>query len=189
LRASGIRVVSIAWWTNTYHLWHPKTPTAPTSWRTGANVQYLQRPLRLIRCLNGLTKRRFQDLRLRLIGDRADSSLARNLLPGWCCGALTSNPHDADIEIALATNGAAFSDHSACRVLVVPPGYAASRSLVARADLIFSDHQIPAANAGRTYPLHCFDAILQQQLGVRTPSRAALSRAPAAFNAALCPAA
>src|SRR5262245_53959659 len=58
LRAAGVRIASIAWWTQTYHLWHPKTPSAPATWREGLNVDYLQRPARLTRCLAGLKKRR-----------------------------------------------------------------------------------------------------------------------------------
>src|SRR5207248_2847419 len=53
LRASGVGIASIAWWTHTYHLWHPKTPSAPHTWRAGTNVSYFQRPLRLTQCMAG----------------------------------------------------------------------------------------------------------------------------------------
>ena len=54
LRAAGLRIRSILPWTQTYHLWHPKTPTAPDAWRDGPNVDYLRRSRRPIRCLAGV---------------------------------------------------------------------------------------------------------------------------------------
>src|SRR5947209_16417749 len=93
LRSAGVGVASIAWWTHTYHLWHPKTPSAPSTWKAGVNVDYLSRPLRLTRCLAGIAKRRLHDLHVQISGDAPSANLLDHLLPPWCRAALaTSHP-------------------------------------------------------------------------------------------------
>ncbi len=56
LRRAGVKVRSILSRTHAYHLWHPCDPTCPKTWREGANVGYLTRGNRPVRCLNGLLK-------------------------------------------------------------------------------------------------------------------------------------
>ena len=56
LRQHGVRIKSILGWTRTYHLWHPKTPTAPKEWRDGSNVHRLQRQQVPTRCKQGLVQ-------------------------------------------------------------------------------------------------------------------------------------
>jgi glycosyltransferase involved in cell wall biosynthesis len=178
LRDAGVRVASIAWWTHTYHLWHPKTPTAPSTWKAGANVDYLHRPLRLTRCLAGVKKRRLHDLHIQIVGAPQSPSLL-NRLPLWCRAAIAT-PHprgeQPEIQIAFAGGGEFFSPQVDCRVLVVSPGESASRALTRHADLIFADHELSGGNHNR-YPLRDFDAVMQQQLGFHSQ----LSR-PAAFS-------
>jgi hypothetical protein len=182
LVASGIRVASIAWWTHTYHLWHPKTPSAPQTWRDGANVEYLHRPLRLARCLTGLTKRRLQDLRIDLAGYAPKSDLLKQLLPFWCRVALATRRRDIptpDLELAFAGRSNSFSGRCDCRLLIVPNGAQTTRQLVRSASLIFSDHDLPSAPVNRTYKLNSLDSTLQTHLGFPAPfSR----RAPAALS-------
>lgn len=181
LRTAGVRVASIAWWTHTYHLWHPKTPSAPRTWRAGANVDYFQRPLRLTRCVAGLHKRRLQDLRIDIVGRRPGPETLSKLLPLWCCVALSkrcSGAEPAEIEVAFGADGA-FSDRCDSRVLIVPKRQLPNRELVRSADLIFSDGDLPAAPAGRSFPLRALDTILQQQLGFQPAQRRrAASSAP-----------
>jgi glycosyltransferase involved in cell wall biosynthesis len=54
LRAAGLRIQSILNKTYTYHIWHPTDATFPSTWREGANVSYLKRANRAIRCEKGL---------------------------------------------------------------------------------------------------------------------------------------
>lgn len=55
LRAAGIRIRSILRWTCTYHLWHPPAESTPPTWKDGANVAYLNRADRPVRCRRGLS--------------------------------------------------------------------------------------------------------------------------------------
>ncbi len=185
LVSSGIRVASIAWWTHTYHLWHPKTPSAPQTWRAGGNVEYLHRPLRLARCVSGLTKRRLQDLRIDLVGRSPKSDLLHQLLPLWCRVALASRRRDnpmPDLEVAFAGHASSFSSRCDCRLLIVPPGTEPTRQLIRTASLIFSDHAPPHTLADRTFALNSLDATLQSHLGFPSASRRAT--APLSLRAA-----
>jgi glycosyltransferase involved in cell wall biosynthesis len=176
LVSSGIRVASIAWWTHTFHLWHPKTPSAPQTWRDGANVEYLHRPLRLARCLAGLTKRRLQDLRIHLAGSSPKSDFLNDTLPLWCRVALASGLHNnepPDLELAFAGHADSFSNRCDCRLLLVPPGTQPTRRLLRSASLIFSHHALPSVPADRTYKLNSLDSTLQAHLGFPTQSRRA----------------
>jgi glycosyltransferase involved in cell wall biosynthesis len=56
LRADGVRIVSIAGRTQTYHLWHPRGETVPSRWRDGKNVARLCRQRRSVRCEIGLDR-------------------------------------------------------------------------------------------------------------------------------------
>jgi len=173
LVASGIRVASIAWWTHTYHLWHPKTPSAPQTWRDGANVEYLHRPLRLARCLAGLTKRRLQDLRIHLAGRSPKPEFLNHTLPLWCRVALASRRHNneaPDLELAFADHADSFSGRCDCRLLIVPRGTNPTRQLLRSASLVFSDHTLPAAPSNRTYNLNSLDSTLQSHLGFPSQS-------------------
>ena len=170
LRTAGINVASIAWWTHTYHLWHPRTPSAPATWRAGANVEYFKRPIRLTRSLAGLAKRRPQDLHVQLVGRRPSTDTLARLLPLWCNVALAARRQAGEmpeIEIAIGDADGSFSSHCDCRVLIVPKGQLPSGKLVQTADLIFTDHKEIAADPQRTFALNTFDAILQRQLGFR----------------------
>src|SRR5262245_13744748 len=66
-RAAGICLRSVLHRTRVYHLWHPPAPSRPMQWKLGENVAYLQRPVRLTRCLHGCTERRPGDLTLRIV--------------------------------------------------------------------------------------------------------------------------
>lgn len=169
LRDAGIHVASIAWWTHTYHLWHPKTPSAPSTWKAGVNVDYLHRPLRLTRCLAGMTKRRLQDLHLRIAGTTPSANLLDQILPLWCRVALATSRQrcePAEMEFVFAGGGGSFSSSSDCRILILPPFQPASHALAKQADLVFADQDLPGANRSR-YLLRDFDTVMQRQLGFR----------------------
>jgi hypothetical protein len=181
LRAAGVGVASISWWTHAFHLWHPKTPSAPQTWRQGSNVDYFQRPVRLTRCLAGLKKRRLQDLSVAIVGGEAARQAAEAWLPGWCRVA-AARKHDApaaEIEIAVAGFSGEFSAASDCRVLVVPRGGDARSELVGRADLIFAAGDVAVPADRRAFALSAMDDVLQRELGLPRTSAPA-QRAAAA---------
>lgn len=181
LRAAGIRVGSILGHTHTYHLWHPKAPSAPRTWSEGANVDYLKRPLRLTRCLSGLSKRRLQDIVVRIAGNRPSKETLDRTLPLWCRVALATpreTYQSTEIELAFAPSSAPFSRESNCRILLVPKGARAPQSMVRQADLIFADGEVPSAPSKRTFTLDALDPIVQQQLGLRRGIRGCAAQAP-----------
>jgi len=173
LRAAGVGVASIAWWTHAYHLWHPKTPSAPVTWRAGDNIDYYRRPIRLTRCLAGLTKRRLEDLHLRIVGRKPSRETLEQLLPQWVHIALASSLNAStppEMEIAFGS-GDSFSDQSDCRVLIVPRGQSTSRELARQADLIFAEHDVPGAAAGQSFSLAAMDGVIQRKLMFRKSTR------------------
>jgi len=178
LRAASVQIESILRWTHIYHLWHPKTPSAPKTWREGANVEYFQRPVRLTRCLAGLARRRLQDLKVQLIGRRPPREQLDRTLPLWCRVALSSRKDDtpAEIEIAFAPSSQPFSRECDCRVLIVPQGQLPARQLVEASDLIFAASEIRSAAKGKTFALESLDAILQRNLGVLSGMETAARR-------------
>ena len=150
LRAAGVRVASISGSTNTFHMWHPKSPSAPNQWRDGRNVRYLKRPARLTRCLAGLRKRSLSDIHVRLVGGAGACELAPVWLPSWCCAALgrEETGSAAEIEFAFAGLDGAFSAGCPCRVLVVPPGQRATGRLARQARNLYRNRTAPPGSRG-----------------------------------------
>lgn len=119
LRASGLRLASILNRTYLYHLWHPPAPTRPEHWKKGSNVAYLQRPIRLTRCLNGIVKRRPEELTVRLVDEVIGGPQLRSLLQahGWLIE--TSRRVRTDLELRCIPGRGRFSTRTDCRVLAV----------------------------------------------------------------------
>ena len=57
LRQAAVGIRSIAHRTQTYHLWHPPTPTKPEIWKQGENIAYFMRANRSVQCESGLVAR------------------------------------------------------------------------------------------------------------------------------------
>ena len=98
LRAAGVRSVSILNRTRVYHLWHPPAPMRRSEWKQGANVTYLQRGIRLTRCISGLAPCAAGDSTVRLVDETATGVRLMALLAthGWliehcaACGPIWS---------------------------------------------------------------------------------------------------
>jgi glycosyltransferase involved in cell wall biosynthesis len=183
LRAAGVGVASISWWTQAYHLWHPKAPSAPDTWRAGANVEYLMRPLRLTQCIAGLVRRKLDCLAVEIVGSRPPSAAIERLLPDWCRRAIGSraSSETAEIQIAFDPN-AAFSPTSDCRLLVLPEAQSLSgqRHSVGSADLVFADSPMPWLKPQQRHPLAALRNDLARYLGALPLSPQKLALAPAA---------
>ncbi len=130
LRTVGVRAVSILNRTCVYHMWHPPTETRPRQWKDGGNVAYLQRPVRLARCIQGLEKRRPEELTCRVMVDGPRPPALESLVArqGWFVEP--SRRLRTDLEILCHPGRGRFSTHTDCRVLLVvnehAPGLAAS---------------------------------------------------------------
>jgi GT2 family glycosyltransferase len=119
LRAASLRAISILNRTRAYHLWHPPAPTRPAEWKRGANVAYLQRPIRLTRCPSGLARRTQGDLTARLADETAAGPRLHALLAhhGWIIE--TSRKVRTDLELLCCPGRGRFSTNTDCRVLAV----------------------------------------------------------------------
>jgi glycosyltransferase involved in cell wall biosynthesis len=144
LRRAGLRIESILRWTRTYHLWHPKTSTAPRKWRFGGNVAYFHRAMRLTRCGNGLAKRTPADLHVAFASD-PPTNVVRSLLPNWLNIHGPDEPSTAapEVEILVLPGPGRFSRRANCRLAIVldPAGEQQLRRL--GADLVLAP-RVPA---------------------------------------------
>ena len=173
LRAASVQIESILRWTHVYHLWHPKAPSAPAIWREGANVAYLERPVRLTRCLVGLEQRRLQDLNVQLVGRRPPREMLDESLPLWCRVALAARREPTpqpEIELAFAPSNESFSAGGNCRELVVPNGQKPRQELIRQSHLVFSSGPVGGAPPAKLLALESLDAILQRHLGLPRPA-------------------
>jgi hypothetical protein len=119
LRSAGVQLVSVLNRTYVYHLWHPPAPTRPQEWKEGSNVPYLQRPIRLTRCLRGQTARTPREMTVRIAGPTPDSESLHRLLAvhGW---TIERSPKiRTDLELVCRPGSGRFGCRSDCRVLAV----------------------------------------------------------------------
>lgn len=179
LRRAGLRIESILRWTRTYHLWHPKTSTAPRKWRFGGNVAYFQRPTRLTRCGNGLTKRTIADLQIAFAGDPPTDAV-RSLLPDWLNirAAAELPAEQREVEILVLPGPGKFSRHANCRLAIVldPAGEQQLRDL--QADLVLARRMPAGLSPGSGFPLDAFELALRTLLE-RDPAQSLPVAAPA----------
>jgi GT2 family glycosyltransferase len=119
LRTANVRLVSALHRTCVYHLWHPPATTRPQQWKQGPNVAYLQRPIRLTRCLQGLESRSPRDLSVRLAGEAVHRAARSRLLAthGWQIESLDAIR--TDLELCCRPGNGRFTERADCRVLAV----------------------------------------------------------------------
>jgi glycosyltransferase involved in cell wall biosynthesis len=117
LKNCGVRAVSILNRTCVYHLWHPPAPTRPSQWKQGGNVNYLMRPIRLTRCLNGLERRTPGDLTVRLADEGQLDDRLYWLLAAHDWTVDTSRRGRTDLELLCCPGRGRFTLRSDCRVL------------------------------------------------------------------------
>lgn len=118
LRASGLRIESVLHRTRTWHLWHPPTPTKVDRHHEQHHFEYLYRPFRLSRCLDGVEKRRPEDLLVRLSGQPHDPPLVHKVLR-----ALGLTPHawpgrTVDLEVVAVPGSGRFTGQADIKVLL-----------------------------------------------------------------------
>lgn len=158
LRRIGVRIGSSLHWTNSYHLWHPRVASAPARVGEGRNIPYLHRPCRLTRCVNGLVKRRPDELAIRLAAAPAHPDSARALLgPHW---SRAHGDGPAEIEVLFLPGSGRFSGRADCNLLVVLEDGPGARRLAHKAHLLVSDAACRGRQDRWRFPLCQFDQAL-----------------------------
>lgn len=155
LRKAGIRTASILRWTRTYHLWHPRGSTAPGKWRDGANVAYFSRKGRLTRCMNGLVKRRAEDLDVRVVGTPARPEAAAAMLRASWNEKPKSGP--PEVELLFLPGRGRFSGRADCNVLVVLDDCPRASRVARKAHVLVADQPYSGVPDERTFPVAEFD--------------------------------
>ncbi len=124
-RRAGLSVQSILKWTWSYHLWHPPTPTCPTKWRDGTNVEYFEKSAeRPARCRYGL----------------GYPSQVRSRIPGADMGGRSGRPPFA--ELVFVPGGGRFSGSAAVNVVVAKRGTEVPNDCEAMADFVLDRCEI-----------------------------------------------
>jgi glycosyltransferase involved in cell wall biosynthesis len=138
LKAVEVKTVSVLNRTFVYHLWHPPTPTRPRQWKEGGNVAYLQRPVRLIRCLSGLVRRQASDLTVRIVNEGTIGNGICDLIArhGWTVER--SGRAATDLELLGVPGRGRFTARADCRVLAVFDESLASKTTQSQAHLVLS---------------------------------------------------
>ncbi len=170
LRQAGVRVESILGRTCTYHLWHPKTPSAPATWNEGQNTSYLLRPCRLTRCGRGLTKRQTEELAVMVRGVGHLTADDQKLLPAWIRNRqwnVHPKPGAVDIEILVTGHGLEFTGVADCNLLIVPHDGPEVAKLLPTAHFVMSAVQPADISADRWFPLGDCEAVLRCLVGPR----------------------
>ena len=142
MRATGIRLKSIIGKTFTRHLWHPTAPSRPDDPALGKNVRYFQRPVRLSKCMEGLTKRTWADVTM---------SLSGMVQEGWMEKVVSKMPFKtartgAEIDVICVDDQTAFgmrafNDSADCKVLICKDVEDLHHQLVCEADVLITQSQ------------------------------------------------
>lgn len=166
LRRAGIPLQSILRWTRSYHLWHPRDPTATESWREGTNVPYFLRRSRLTRCRNGIVKRRVDDLAIEITGSgdaarRVNEMLRQHGIQTAENGSRSlSRGLQPEVEIMALPGAGRFSTAAEFRLLVLLDEAQPHRKLLERANMIVSAAPLTDLNGKPQFALADFPKAL-----------------------------
>lgn len=146
LRSAKIRLKYIMNTTRSYHLWHPLVPSRPDRLRDGENEQYLHRPVRLTRCMNGLAKRSVRDLTLRLCGAAMDAASLERALCAHFRWPQLSQGGWGDVEVLPFPGEGRFTGIADARLLLITQrGCAVPARILKSANIVLS----PRGDVGR----------------------------------------
>jgi glycosyltransferase involved in cell wall biosynthesis len=170
LRRSGLRLESILWWTNPYHLWHSTDPSMPDRWNQGPNVAYFKRGFHLVRCGNGVEKRAPWDVALQLVGEAPRSSVLNRIFPAWCHLAPRNPQQPAEVEVLFAPSGHSFSGRADCNLLIVAEQNSQFLPHYAQAHLVLADHPWLHIHRDCQFGLHELEGALRYLLDNTPPA-------------------
>ena len=120
----GLRTRSILHRTIGFHLWHERDPSFTRNNKSTPNLEYSRRPWLLIKCLNGLAKRGFEDLDIRFVGETS------------IFGGRGSDRPGPEIEILPWPSTGRFSGTAQCNVLAVRGQHPIDRRVRQQANII-----------------------------------------------------
>ena len=142
MRAIGIRLKSIIGKTFTRHLWHPTAPSRPDDPALGKNVRYFQRPVRLSKCMEGLTKRTWTDVTMSLSGKVQEGWMEKVVSKAPFKTVRTGGEIDAIcVDDQTAFGMRAFNDSADCKVLICKDVEDLHHQLVCEADVLITQSQ------------------------------------------------
>jgi glycosyltransferase involved in cell wall biosynthesis len=176
LRSAKIRLKYIMNSTRSYHLWHPLVSSRPGRLRDGENEEYLHRPVRLTRCMNGLAKRTVRELAVRICGTATDPPSLERALSLHFRWPQTSQVAQAEVEILPYPGDGRFTRTTEARLLLITePGCAVPTRVLKSANIVLS----PLGDIGRKKQIRLRledQAGLAQALGWRPIASRASSR-------------
>ena len=138
MRAAGLRIESVLHRTRTYHLWHPPSPTKVDKHHEQHHFNYLYRPFRLTRCLDGVAKRRAEDLLVRIAGQPRDVALAQKIVRQFGFSPRPWPGEIVDLELLVLPGGGRFTSKADCRVALVLDDSAAATTECRAAHIVLS---------------------------------------------------
>lgn len=132
---AGVEVRSIRHLTRSFHLWHPPDPTVPRRWTESRNASLVQRRFRLTRCVDGLVKRRLEDLTVRV---RNASRVPATIAGAFSCRKGPSAVGErVDVECLFLPGSEGFTGSADCNLLVLADPVA--RPPLGRTDVLVTD--------------------------------------------------
>jgi hypothetical protein len=132
---AGVTMRSIRDLSVSYHLWHPVDPAAPKRWNEGPNAARLLRPFRLTRCVDGLVRRRMEDLSIRVRNGTAFRKRVADAGP--FLGEKAPAGRRADVELLFLPGDDGFTGNADCSVLVLAGRV--PRPPLGKADVLVTD--------------------------------------------------
>jgi len=151
LRRAGMRIQSLMRWTYSYHLWHPVDVTAPAVPKLAPNARYTWRKGKLICCRNGLIKRTWNDLAVRIVGAPVQTETVERMIAGrispWTVGGRP------EVEMLFLPGEGQFSGTADCNVLVALEDSADVKRLAAQAHLVVSPTELEHPQDVLSFPL------------------------------------
>jgi hypothetical protein len=134
LRRAGMRLHSLMRWTYSYHLWHPIGVTVPSKPKQAPNARYQWRKGKLVCCRNGLVKRTWKDLAVRIVGRAAQPETVQRMIAGRI--SPQADGASPEVEILFLPGEGEFSGTAQCNVLVALEQTVEAQRLAAKAHLV-----------------------------------------------------
>ncbi len=169
LRRAGVQIESILRWTHTYHLWHAPDASAPRRIRDGVNQPYFHRKLQLTKCVDGLARRRLDEIRVIPVGWPDQPERSEGLLES-CKRTLLAGDHGVtrhhpDVEVLVLPGKGNFTGQADCKVLVVLEDCPRARRLVSKADVVVADQSYRNVPDEYSFKLNDFRGALSSIAG------------------------
>jgi hypothetical protein len=158
LRRAGMRLQSLMRWTYSYHLWHPVGVTVPAQPKLAPNAQYQWHKGKLICCRNGLVKRTWNDLAVRIVGRAARPAAVQRMIAGRISPTTEGRP---EVELLFLPGEGQFSGTADCNVLVALEETADVHRLAPQAHVVISPQTLHEAPQMVQFRLDQWDRALE----------------------------